>query len=82
VTFIGNTLEGSLLNTVNLPLGAKMSEIAEVERSRLRALVDGDIDLARTFHHPEFQLVTPRGVALSLDEYLAEIASGSIRYLR
>ena len=59
-----------------------MSEIAEVERSRLRALVDGDIDLARTFHHPEFQLVTPRGVALSLDEYLAEIAFGSIRYLR
>ena len=59
-----------------------MSEIAEVERSRLRALVDGDIDLARTFHHPEFQLVTPRGVTLSLDEYLGEIASGTIRYLR
>lgn len=59
-----------------------MSEVAEVERARLRALVDGDIELVRTFHHPDFQLVTPRGVALSLDEYLGEIASGSIRYLR
>lgn len=59
-----------------------MSEVAEIERARLRALVDGDLELARTFHHPDFQLVTPRGVLLSLDEYLGEIASGGIRYLR
>ena len=59
-----------------------MSDVTEVERARLRALVDRDIELARRFHHPEFQLITPRGIALSLSEYLAEIQSGVIRYLR
>ena len=51
------------------------------ERTRLAALVAADIEGARAMHHPEFQLVTPRGVALSREDYLGEIANGGIHYL-
>ena len=38
--------------------------------------------LARRLHAPDFQLVTPRGVPYSRDEYLAEVESGGLRYLK
>ena len=53
-----------------------------LERSRLQALVDRDMPLARRLHAPDFQLVTPRGVSYSRDEYLAEVESGGLRYLK
>lgn len=59
-----------------------MSQLVEIERARLAALIVGDVARIRQFHHPDFQLITPRGVALSLDQYLDEIASGGLRYLR
>lgn len=55
--------------------------LRETERARLRALVSADIAQARQFHAPDFQLITPIGVALSRDEYLGAIASGQISYL-
>lgn len=55
--------------------------LRETERARLRALVVADLDQARKLHAPDFQLITPIGVALSKDEYLGSIASGQIRYL-
>lgn len=55
--------------------------IRNTERARLRALVSADIDVARSFHSPDFQLITPIGVALSQDEYLGAIAAGQIKYL-
>lgn len=33
-------------------------EIREIERSRLRALVAGDIDTAQRLHADDFQLIT------------------------
>ena len=36
-----------------------------LERSRLQALVERDMPLARRLHAPDFQLVTPRGVQSS-----------------
>ena len=56
------------------------AHIIETERRRLRALVDRDIDLARSLHAHDYQLVTPGGRTLSREEYLAEIASGAIDY--
>lgn len=55
--------------------------LRETERARLRVLVSADIAQARQFHAPDFQLITPIGVALSRDEYLGAIASGQISYL-
>lgn len=57
-------------------------ELREIERSRLHALVDGDMPLARRLHAPQFQLVTPAGRAFTRDEYLGKIERGELRYLR
>lgn len=55
--------------------------VREMECARLRALVSADIDLARQFHAPDFQLITPIGAALSKDDYMDAIASGQLKYL-
>ncbi|OCP23379.1 MULTISPECIES: nuclear transport factor 2 family protein [unclassified Ensifer] len=55
--------------------------LRETERARLSALVSADVALARPFHAPDFQLITPIGASLSRDEYLGAIAAGRIRYL-
>ena len=55
--------------------------LRDTERARLRALVGADIDQARQFHAPDFQLITPIGAALSKEDYMGAIASGQLRYL-
>lgn len=55
--------------------------IRDVERRRLRALVDADMEVARQLHAPDFQLITPIGDALSKDEYLGAIAAGHLKYV-
>ena len=57
-------------------------DLRALERSRLKALVDRDIELARTIHSADFQLVTPAGRAFTREEYLGKIQSGVLRYLR
>jgi hypothetical protein len=56
-------------------------DLAESERRRLRALVDADLALADQLHADDFQLITPGGDALSKEEYLEVIASGSVNYV-
>ena len=56
-------------------------EVRAVERDRLRALVEGDLDRARELHADEFQLITPTGRNLSKDGYLGRVASGELNYL-
>lgn len=55
--------------------------IREIERERLRSLVDADLAAAEPLHSEDFQLITPIGSALSRAAYLGAIASGSIDYL-
>jgi Domain of unknown function (DUF4440) len=55
--------------------------LRETERARLRALVSADIDQARQFHAPGFQLITPIGAALSKEDYMGSIVSGQLKYL-
>ncbi|MEH2493843.1 hypothetical protein V1294_000322 [Bradyrhizobium sp. AZCC 1678] len=55
--------------------------IRDTERTRLRALVEGDMETAARLHATEFQLITPIGMALSKNDYLGAIASGQIKYL-
>ena len=53
----------------------------DLERQRLAALVAADIDLARSLHADDYQLVTPGGASLSREEYLDGIATGDLDYL-
>lgn len=55
--------------------------LRDIERTRLRALVSGDVSAASLLHADDFQLVTPIGAALSKAEYLGAIATGQINYL-
>jgi hypothetical protein len=55
--------------------------IRDIERARLRALVNADMIAAEPLHAPDFQLITPIGAMLSKAEYLGAVAGGQIRYL-
>lgn len=64
-----------------LAMEAEADRIRATERTRLRALVDGDMTVARPLHAPDFQLITPVGSALSKEQYLGAIAAGQLNYL-
>ena len=55
--------------------------IRDVERSRLKALVDGNVHAADNLHSRDFQLVTPIGAVLNKEQYLGAIAAGHISYI-
>jgi Domain of unknown function (DUF4440) len=53
----------------------------ELERSRLRALVQRNMTLARQLHAVDFQLITPTGHLYLAERYLGEIETGQLKYL-
>ena len=55
--------------------------IRSIERARVRALVEGDIETARPLHADDFQLITPLGDSLTKEQYLGSIDSGAVDYL-
>ncbi len=55
--------------------------LVEVERRRLRALVDADLVTAEEMHGEDFQLITPRGFPYSKREYIDAVESRLIDYL-
>jgi Domain of unknown function (DUF4440) len=55
--------------------------IRATERERLRALVEGNMEVARQLHADDFQLINPLGGSLSKEQYLGGVASGEIDYL-
>ena len=55
-------------------------DLADVERRRLAALVQGDMELARAMHADDYELITPGGRTLSKDAYLGDLESGEMRY--
>lgn len=54
--------------------------LREIERNRLKSIVDTDLVVAESLHASNYQLITPRGRALTKDEYLSSIASGELDY--
>lgn len=68
-------------HTAETNASPEAEQIRSTERTRLRALVGGDIEQAGPLHAPEFQLITPIGMPLSKHEYLGAIQSGQIKYL-
>jgi Domain of unknown function (DUF4440) len=57
-------------------------DLRDLERRRLRCLVEVRINEADALHAPDFQLVHPGGGVWSKAEYLGGIASGRIDYRR
>jgi hypothetical protein len=57
-------------------------DLADVERRRLRALVDADLAVAHELHARDFQLITPAGDSITKDEYMQAVSSGEINYVR
>jgi hypothetical protein len=57
-------------------------DFRSLERTRLRSLVERDMELANTLHSLEFHLITPGGIARSRESYLAAVEAGAIRYLK
>lgn len=67
---------------VTSPNAFTAEDFRELERSRLRALVERNMELAWQLHAPDFQLITPSGRSYTRDRYLGEIAAGRLRYVR
>ncbi|WP_309105991.1 nuclear transport factor 2 family protein [Arthrobacter sp.] len=65
---------------MSTPANLEAERIRSVERSRLKALVDADIQAADSLHSSDFQLVTPIGALLNKEQYLGAIATGQISY--
>ena len=57
-----------------------MNDLDQIERDRLRALVEVDVDRAAPFHADDFQLITPSGRVFSKKGYLEAVCSGDIDY--
>jgi len=53
----------------------------KLERARLQALVEREMDLARQLHALDFQLITPTGHLYLGDQYLNEIETGLLKYM-
>lgn len=56
--------------------------LRQIERNRLRCLVEGRVAEADAVHADDFVIVTPSGHSWSKAEYLGGIASGEIDYRR
>lgn len=61
------------------PIG-NADTLRAIEASRLRALVEKDMETAERLHAEDFQLITPGGAALSKAEYLNGVAAGETNY--
>ncbi len=55
-------------------------ELRTIERTRLRALVEVNLDVVESLHAESYQLITPSGNAMSKADYLGAIASGELDY--
>lgn len=57
--------------------------IRQVERERLRSLVEAHLEVARRLHADDFELINPLGTAITKQEYLGRVvwsqASGALR---
>jgi Domain of unknown function (DUF4440) len=60
---------------------ADTETIRATERERTRALVSGEVEVARQFHADDYELITPLGVVLAKEQYLGAVAAGDLQYL-
>jgi hypothetical protein len=55
-------------------------QVQQIERQRLAALVDVDVEVIERLHASDFELVPPPGFPLSREEYLGLVESGALDY--
>ena len=55
-------------------------QVQQIERQRLAALVDADMEIVERLHASDFELVPPPGFPLTRDEYLGLVESGDLDY--
>ena len=55
--------------------------LVNIERARLRALVERDMVVAERLHAPDYQLVTPNGSTRTKSAYLSDVESKRLEYL-
>ncbi len=60
---------------------SEADKIRDVEKKRLRSLVDANVEIATLLHAEDFELINPLGEVFTRDQYLGEIASGEHDYL-
>ncbi len=60
---------------------AEAAVVRDIERQRLRSLVNADVETASRLHADDFHLITPTGAPLSKEQYLGAIASGDLNYV-
>jgi hypothetical protein len=58
-----------------------VTEVLELERTRLRSLVERDMVVADRIHATDYQLVTPAGKTRTKLTYLDDVASKRLEYL-
>lgn len=61
-------------------MGEDGIDIRDLERRRLRALVDVDLTVAGDLHADDYELVSPAGDRWSKSDYLGGIGSGLLDY--
>lgn len=61
---------------------ALAAELRGIERQRLAALRDADMGGCEALHGADYELITPGGATLSKEQYLGQIADGSLSYRR
>ena len=72
----------ALAGCATTPSGSSDAElIRQIERQRLRSLVDVDLATARRIHADDFQLINPAGAPLTKQEYLGALESGQLDYV-
>lgn len=59
---------------------SQADHIRQIERERIRSLVDADLNTARRLHSDDFQLINPAGMPLTKEEYLGAIESHRLDY--
>jgi hypothetical protein len=59
---------------------ASANLIRDLERQRLRSLVEPNLDLARALHADDYELIPPGGAALGGTDYLGAIERGDMVY--
>ena len=81
VVLLGFAIAGSFSCRDSSNQQSQADLIRATERERLRSLVEADMEVARTLHADDFQLINPRGETYSKEQYLGGIASGEFDYL-
>jgi hypothetical protein len=68
-------------STIDLKAQSTTDQLRAIERERLRSLVEADMATANRLHADGFELIDPRGVTHSKEQYLRSVASGDLNYL-